>query len=146
MAIVLPGGGGGDNHDDHKNYDRPMDVGVDVEYLSSYHHVKDGNGGSGGNGAVPSLSVVGRGRLRGLQRGMTSSTTTIASTWNPNMTSPSSERFYRALNDVMIAVVISPSFYRQSEGRGEKDKPIIGSTGGGGGGEDGDSEDEVGGD
>ena len=60
MAVVSPGG-----CDNHNNHDGPMDVGVDVEDLLSYHRVKDGDGG--GNGIVPSSSVVGRIRIHGRQ-------------------------------------------------------------------------------
>ena len=36
MAVVSPGGRGDDDHNDHG---RPMDVGVDVEDLLSYHRI-----------------------------------------------------------------------------------------------------------
>ena len=98
---------------------------VDAEYLSIYHHVKDGDGGSGGNGTVPSSSVVGRRQLRGRQKGTTLSTTTTELTHNPNMTSLSAERFYHALDDGMVAAVVSSTSYRRSEGREDKDRPII---------------------
>ena len=63
MTVVLPGGKDGNNHDG------PMDVGIGVEYLSSYHCIKDGDGGGGSNGIVPSLYGLGRGKLCGCQRG-----------------------------------------------------------------------------
>ena len=137
MAVISPRSGGDNDHN------RPIDVGVDVEDLSSYHRVKDDDGV--GNGMVTSSSVVGRERLRRRQRGTTLLTTTTALTSNPNMTSPLAERFYRALDDVTVIAVTSSSSYRLSQGREEKDKPITGSTGGGGG-DDGDGEDNVGGD
>ena len=86
MAVVSPGGGGGDDHNDHGNHNGPIDVGIDVEDLLRYHCVKDGNGGGNGDGKVdgkgdgggggnvilPSSSIVGRGCLSGRQRRKTS--------------------------------------------------------------------------
>ena len=122
MVVITPGGGGGDNHDDQNG---PMDVGVDVEDLSRYHCIKDSNGDDGGNGIVPFLSIVGRGKLHGRQKGTTSLTENTALTSNPNMTFLSVERFYRALNNVMVAAVASYSSYCKSKGLKEKHKTRI---------------------
>ena len=72
MEVISPRSGGDNDHNG------PIDVGVDVEYLSSYHRVKDDDGV--GNGMVTSSSVIGRRRLRGRQRGTTFLTTTTAVT------------------------------------------------------------------
>ena len=123
MGVVSPGGGGGDDPN-HRN--GLMDVGVDLEDISSYYRVKDRDCSGGGNDIVPSSSVVERGRLRGRQRGKTLSTTTTYSMSNPNTTFLSAERFYCALDDVMVAAVTSSSSYSQSKGSRDKDNSRIG--------------------